>query len=298
MAKKKGIRAKGSGSIYQEKSGAWVAAVVLGRDPQTGRYRRKYRRAKTEREAVQLLNMMMPLVGSAFTSTPRNLLVKDWLLEYAKMRAPDLRPRTRENHQYYVRRVDPVLGGIHLAKLSAMHVRELYAGLAGEGLSPSVRQHIHHFLHSALEDAVRLGILAKSPMEAVDRPKSGRVVKAAVWDRDQARKFLDLASGHRLYGAFYLMLACGMRVGEVLALEWRNIGLVPVSTISISITTLLPSSAARRTPPHKHVQGHVNDAAHTHLTFASVTQLTMSGTAVAGDGDTHPRVPRQSSTRW
>lgn len=223
MSKRKGIRAKGSGSVYQIASGRWRVAVVVGRDPHTGRLRRRYGSAKTEREAVQLLHKMLPYVGSGFTAPPRDLTVQAWLLRYEQTRAPELRPRTRENHQYYIRRVVRYLGDLQLARLSALHVRDMYAALAGEGLSPSVRQHIHHFLDAALQDAVRLGYLQRSPMEAVDRPKSGRVVKAAVWEARQVTRFLEVARGHRLYAAFYLMLACGMRIGEVLALQWSSV---------------------------------------------------------------------------
>lgn len=224
MAKKKGIRSKGSGSIYKVASGRWRVAIVVGRDPRTGRLKRRYGSARTEREAVALLHKMLPAVGNGFTATPRDLTVKGWLTQYAKMRSPELRPRTRENHQYYIRRVGPSIGDLQLARLSPIHLRELHAALATDGLSSSVRQHIHHFLVSAFRDAVKLGVLPKSPMEAVDRPKSGRVVHSAVWEAAHVKRFLEVASGNRLYVAFYLMLACGMRVGEVLALQWSSVG--------------------------------------------------------------------------
>lgn len=198
----------------------WRVAVAVGRDPRTGRLKRRYGSAKTEGEAVQLLKSMLPFVGSGFTAPARDLTVKAWLSEYARLRAHYLRPRTCENHRYYIRRIGGYAGQLQLARLSPLHIRNLYGNLADEGLSPSVRQHIHHFLDAALRDAVRLGFLQRSPMEAVDRPKSGRVVYAAVWDVSQVKRFLEVAGGHRLYAAFYLMLTCGMRIGEVLALHW------------------------------------------------------------------------------
>ncbi len=222
--KKKGIRAKGSGSIYQVASGGWRVAVVVGRDPRTGRLRRRYGSARTEGEAVKLLHEMLPFVGTGFTAPPRDLTVKAWLVQYAKMRAPELRPRTRENHQHYIRRAGPYLGGLQLARVSPLHVRELYASLADDGLSPSVRQHLHHFLDAAFRDAVRLGLLRKSPMGVVDRPKGGRITDPIVWSADEVTRFLGVARGHRLFAAFYLMLACGLRVGEVLALRWADVG--------------------------------------------------------------------------
>lgn len=223
MAKKKGIRAKGSGSIYQIASGTWRVAVVVGRDPRTGRLKRRYGSAKTEADAVALLHSMLPFVGSGFTAPPRGLTVNAWLSEYARLRAPELRPRTRENHRYYIRRIGRYVGQLQLARLSPLHIRQLYGSLAEEGLSPSVRQHIHHFLDAALRDAVRLRYLQTTPMEAVDRPKSGRVVHAAVWDAGQVKRFLSVAKGQRLFAAYYLMLTCGLRIGEVLALQWSSV---------------------------------------------------------------------------
>src|SRR5690606_25115205 len=115
------------------------------------------------------------------------------------------------------------LGRIQLHRLTALKVREFYAELAEEGLSPSTRQHIHHFLKAAVRQALRLELIERSPFEVIDAPKGGRLVTPRVWDAAEIRAFLASARTDRLYGAFYLMLTLGARVGEILALRWSDL---------------------------------------------------------------------------
>jgi len=43
------------------------------------------------------------------------------------------------------------------------------------------------------------------------------------WSTEQAVAFLNGAAGHRLFPAVYLMMATGLRRGEVLGLDWRDL---------------------------------------------------------------------------
>ncbi len=44
-----------------------------------------------------------------------------------------------------------------------------------------------------------------------------------VWNAEQVQHFLSVAKGHRYYTAFLLALTTGMRVGEILGLQWKDI---------------------------------------------------------------------------
>ena len=43
------------------------------------------------------------------------------------------------------------------------------------------------------------------------------------WTEDQLQQFLQAATGHRLYPAFYLSAATGMRRNEILGLQWADV---------------------------------------------------------------------------
>ena len=77
-------------------------------------------------------------------------------------------------------------------------------------------------LFTALKQAVRLGLISRNPAEAVDRLKH-EPEELTLWTPEQVRHFLELAKTHRLYAAFYLVIATGMRHGEILGLRWQDI---------------------------------------------------------------------------
>lgn len=113
----------------------------------------------------------------------------------------------------------PELGHVPLRRLTPLQLRAFFSRLT---LSPSVRQHTYDFINRAMKDAVRLEMIDRNPVEAVDRPRGGVTVEPKVWTPDEAQRFLATVEGHRLYPACYLLLALGLRIGELLALRWSD----------------------------------------------------------------------------
>jgi integrase len=154
--------------------------------------------------------MIAAETGSRLVSRPERVTVAEWLKRHVELKARDVRARTRENYDHYLAKILPELGHLQLQGLKPLHIRSLYAQLSGAGLSPSVRQHVHHFLKGALREAVRMELLQKSPADVLDPPRGGRVQQSSVWDVEQVERFLEAAKGDRLFAAFYLMLAMGL----------------------------------------------------------------------------------------
>jgi integrase len=225
MKRRKGKkkRADGDGAVYKLPDGSYRGFVTLGYDAKTGKRKRKYVRGKNETEVRAKLRNLLSESNNRVISTPEKVTLGEWLERYAKHRAQDVRPSTRSNHQHYVSRITNVLGVLPLHKLTAYHVRDFYSQLTKERLSPSVRQHIHDFLKSALRDAERMIENYRSPMGAIDRPKGGRLKDPEVWEQLEVQRFLNVIGGHRFYGFFYFTLTQGLRIGEVLALKWSDL---------------------------------------------------------------------------
>ncbi len=68
----------------------------------------------------------------------------------------------------------------------------------------------------------RFSILQHNPVEATE-PFTVAPRADTLWSNDEVLLFLATAQKHRLYAAFYLALATGMRHGEVLGLRWQDI---------------------------------------------------------------------------
>ncbi len=76
-------------------------------------------------------------------------------------------------------------------------------------------------LSRVLKQAVRDGIISRNACEATQSLKI-EARKDVTWSNDEVLLFLSVARTHRLYAAFYLALATGMRRGEVLGLRWKD----------------------------------------------------------------------------
>jgi integrase len=116
------------------------------------------------------------------------------------------------------------LGKIPLAKLTPQRLQALYADRLASGRSPTTVRSIHAVLHTALEAAVKWGLVARNVSDLVSAPRPHRK-EMLVLNRDQARTFLDIAQGDRLQALYVTALTCGMREGELLALRWRDVDL-------------------------------------------------------------------------
>lgn len=91
-------------------------------------------------------------------------------------------------------------------------------------LSPHTVRHCYIILNMACKQARRDGLIRVNPVEATVPPKlKARQITPPT--EANINLFLDTAVKHRLYAAFVLSLATGMRRGELLALRWGNINL-------------------------------------------------------------------------
>jgi integrase len=76
-------------------------------------------------------------------------------------------------------------------------------------------------LHVCLADAERLGMIAANPLRHVRAPSAPPVPRRA-WTPEQARRFLAVAESGEDRTMWLLMLTCGLRIGEILALAWGD----------------------------------------------------------------------------
>ena len=79
-------------------------------------------------------------------------------------------------------------------------------------------------LGAALTQGMREGIVSRNVARLVTLPPN-RPARQQPWSPNEALAFLRAARGDGLYPAFVLLLAYGLRRGEVLGLSWRDVDL-------------------------------------------------------------------------
>jgi len=217
-------RGNREGSIYKRKDGVWCGAVTLGRDYKTGKLIRKVAYGKTRAEVAEKLNKLLREYHLGLLSPHgEHLQFGQWLWTYLNIyKKPTIRETTYELYRGILDNHLPnALALVPLEKLRSEDLQRLYLELEKEGYSRLV-QILHNFIHGALEQALRLGYIPRNVSLATTRPRA-RKKEIKVLNQEEIERFLECAKNHRLYPAFFLLLTTGLRRGELLGLEWKNI---------------------------------------------------------------------------
>ena len=142
----------------------------------------------------------------------------DWLAGKERSR----RPQTALAYRGIVRRyIVPALGDVQLAALTETDLADLLDGLT---LAPATVRAVHAVLRNALEDAVRRGLVQRNIARMIAAP-SIRVVARVTLSEAEARRLVETTRGDAYHALYVLGLTTGMRLGEMLGLQWRDLDL-------------------------------------------------------------------------
>jgi integrase len=132
------------------------------------------------------------------------------------------RKTTRSYQQFVTLHLKLGLGRIRLTKLTPGHVRTLLEEQAG--LSVRTVTLMRDVLRIALNQAVTDGAAARNVAALVKRPKPTRR-QGPILSPNQVPVFLSRIKGTRLAPMITIGLAVGLRLGEVLGLQWSAVDL-------------------------------------------------------------------------
>ncbi|MDO4270714.1 MAG: site-specific integrase [Eubacteriales bacterium] len=232
MARK---RKNGDGTVRLRKDGRWEGRVVIGYDDH-GYPKTKNVLAKTKNECLEKLQTLKESCGGTKSVKVRpEMLFGDWLEYWFENHSmPKLRPTTQENYESRIRlHIVPELGKTPLNKLTQNDLQQFYARLKktgrmrftdqyGKGLSDRMVRMCHATCRTALEKAVRDGLIRTNPAIGCKLPpKKAREMQ--VLDRAELQRFLIQAKAEGYYELFLLDLATGLRRGELMALQWDDL---------------------------------------------------------------------------
>jgi len=220
------------GHIIKRYKNSYTIVLNLGVDPSTGKRKQQWVSVKgTKKEAEKRLAELLHQIDTGTFMKPGKTTLAEYLERWLKDYVwPNLAPRTAEGYESIIRRhLMPKLGNIHLTQLKPEHLQRYYSDrlLRGRwdgkgGLSPRSVRHHHMTLHSALQNAVKWGLIQRNPADAVDPPKAQKA-EMQTWDESEIRHFLDATKESVYYPIFYLALFTGLRRSELLALRWQDV---------------------------------------------------------------------------
>ena len=211
-------RSKGEGSIYLRPDGLWVAQVTLA----DGKRKKKY--SKVQKDVREWLQTQRNQLRDGVWVKDDTLTVANFfdrfLNDTLKLK---LKANTFESYSDIVRlHIKPTIGNIKLVELRPYHLQELYKKKVDSGLSKRTVQYIHAVIHRGLEQAFKWGIVSRNVSDLAVAPHPQRK-EMRVLTPQECRLFLDTVKNDRLYPFYAVAIGCGLRLGEILALNWEDI---------------------------------------------------------------------------
>lgn len=229
--------------------------VVVEERTTDGKRRRRWRTdpdtgsAFTSKRAAEgYAARLVTELGDGTYVEPNKETLGAWLDVWLELIRPTVRPSTWASYEKNVRlHIKPRLGGVKLARLNAADLDRLYQDLLaggratparkdgkpradadkGTGLSPRTVRYVSTILGRALKDAVRKGLIPRSPALAADPPKASASTSDTMrtWTAEELGRFLAAVEDADLGPVFTFLALTGTRRGEALGLRWSDLDL-------------------------------------------------------------------------
>ncbi|MBT9140180.1 MAG: Tyrosine recombinase XerC [Dehalococcoidia bacterium] len=241
-----------SGHITQEGKGKWKITIEAGKDPATGKRKRIIRRIEGRRMDAQAImaQIITELRQDKYIDQDNTTVgqwLNTWLHDYKKS---SVRLTTWESYEMIARTyLAPAIGALALQDLRPEHLQKLYNDKQQSGLSARTVRYIHTIIHAALKQAVKNQLVFRNAAEATTLPKQEKSQVRAMTISEQA-DFLQVVQDTRMAPAFIVLLATGLRRGELLGLRWRNVDLA-LARISVEENLVRTNSVSAYYQPPK-----------------------------------------------
>jgi integrase len=223
-------RGNGEGSIYKRSDGRWCGAITVGRN-ENGTFKKRVIYGKNRNEVAEKMSKELHDIQISMYVEPNKITMEQWLetwlYEYKKS---SVRPTTFESYEYIVRvHINPKIGRLYLKDLKAEQLQKLYNEKFSKGrsdgkggLSSRTVRYIHILIHEALDQAVMNNLISKNVSEFTKLPMQKKA-EMRVLTAEEQQKFLNALDDERLRASFILALGSGVRLGELLALRWKDV---------------------------------------------------------------------------
>ncbi len=218
-------RTYGAGTIRQRGRG-FEGCISAGVSASGNRDRRYvYGKTRAEvREKLEAIKVSSPPAFGRDLSVAEHL--QDWLrhVEQENRRATfSLREGTVRRHILpYVRQRNGK--PLRLVDLSPSHVRILMLELERRGVGTRTREVAFNTLSTALNAAVRWERVGRNVCLAVPKPKSTAKERPILSVPDISKFFAEIRKSS-YYALYMIAVMCGVREGELLALQWSAVDL-------------------------------------------------------------------------
>ncbi|NEV90115.1 site-specific integrase [Streptomyces tendae] len=213
----------GAGSIWQRKDGRFEARVYVPQPDGTRKRKTVYGATwdECDEKRQELVRRDRQGIPTPSRSAKLSEWLPYWLEEYIR---PNRKRTTYVKYEMHVRLyLVPLLGGRRLESLTTANVRQMLSKVTAQASAATAKE-AHRVLRTAITAACRDELISRNVVQLVPAPRvEPRELRP--WSLDETLTFLEAARADPLYTAFVLAVVLGLRRGEILGLQWKDIDL-------------------------------------------------------------------------
>ena len=237
MARKKVVsktrRANNEGSIFQRSDGRWGGALTMGYD-ENGKIIRKTIYGKTQAEVAKKLSEISGRVKSNSYELVENNDLEKLMFEYLMtFKKSTVSPRTFEgNIRNFKLHIVPHIGKMKVYEIDNYTIQKFVNILLDQGYSVDTIKKCKHLLNQFFEYSIENKWIYTNPTLKVKVKGKRNVYEEDGDERYKALppeirdKFLDALNkdeANFIKPLCITLMFAGLRIGEALALKWKNI---------------------------------------------------------------------------
>ncbi|QHE59915.1 tyrosine-type recombinase/integrase [Rossellomorea vietnamensis] len=232
----------------------WSFVIDIGRDPSTGKRKQKTKGGfRTKQEAETAATELIYELNQGTYVQEQNVVFKDFASEWLHMYSEknSVKPGTIRIRQHEINKLLPYFSLLKLKEITLKRYQGALNDLKQKGYADNTLDGVHRTGRMIFKKAIEMRLIKNDPtefaylkkdrktveeLEEKEIPKYMEKEELALLLQTAAQKGLDLD-----YLIFLTLSYTGMRVGELVALKWKDIDFEG-HTISITKTYYNPTN--------------------------------------------------------
>lgn len=219
---KKPKRASGEGTLRQRSSGIWELTIMDGfKEDGSRRYKTFY--GKTQREAIEKRKAYQVDKGNGL-NFETDYAFGEWADIWFDSHKNLISATTQESYRYTLRILNRFFETKKIRTIKAFDVERMLRTLQQEGRSASGLAQCRGMMYQIMNKAEANDLILKNPVRYAEKMRhTGQRAEKEAFSAEEVTALMSMLPKDKIGLSIRLMLATGMRMQEILALEPRNI---------------------------------------------------------------------------